>query len=134
MSKKQVSLFSNINQNRDIVCKFYNFWNWYRDFFWSVNHGEKEIWNCCSNWYYAKMRVSNADVLSSWAFKTIPWKKVTNESLQSTFASTINVKMIMTKTSDFFSRLKGTGLVTKCIKPPTSRCQFKIVADWQRLW
>ena len=42
MSKKQVSLFTNINQNRDIVCKFYDFWNWYRDFFWSVNHGEKK--------------------------------------------------------------------------------------------
>ena len=25
MSKKQVSLFTNINQNRDIVCKFYDF-------------------------------------------------------------------------------------------------------------
>ena len=43
-------------------------------------------------------------------------------------------KMIMTKTNDFFSRFKGTGLATKCTKPPTWRCQFKIVADWQRLW
>ena len=53
-------------------------------------------------------------------------KKLQMNHFKSTFASTINVKMIMTKTSDFFSRFKGTGLVTKCTKSPTSRCQFKI--------
>ena len=61
-------------------------------------------------------------------------KKLQMNHFKSPFASTINVKMIMTKTNDSFSRFKGTGLVTKCTKPPTLRCQFKIVADWQGLW
>ena len=48
------------------------------------------------------MRVSNADIFSSWDFKIIPRKKVTNELVQINFPSIINVKMIMTKTNDFF--------------------------------
>ena len=61
-------------------------------------------------------------------------KKLQMNQFKSIFASTIKVKMIMTKTNDFFSQFNGTGLITNCTKPPTWRCQFKTVADWQILW
>ena len=60
-------------------------------------------------------------------------KKLQMNQFKSTFASSINAKMMMTKANEFFSQFKDTGLVTKCTKPPTWKAQFKIVADWQRL-
>ena len=134
MSKKQVSLFTNISQNRDIVCKFYDFWNWYRDFFWSVNLGKKKygtaaLIDTMQKWESVMLTFSRAGALTQ-----SHEKKLQMNQFKSTFASTINVKMIMTKTNDFFSRFKGTGHVTKSAKPPTWRCQVKIVANWQRLW
>ena len=57
-------------------------------------------------------------------FKQSHEKMLQMNQFKSTFASAINVRMIMTKTNDFFSRFKGTGLVTKCTKPPTWKCYF----------
>ena len=62
-------------------------------------------------------------------FKQSHEKMLQMNQFKSTFTSTINVKMIMTKTNDFFSQFNGTGLITNCTKPPTWRCQFKTVAD-----
>ena len=62
-------------------------------------------------------------------FKQSHEKMLQMNQFKSTFTSTINVKMIMTKTNDFFSQFNGTGLITNCTKPPTWRCQFKTVTD-----